>query len=387
MAYTITYTPPVYSSVHDSLVYTVSYPEHTSDPVTYPNYKFIGDVYIGAVLVARIKKVPDPITAIGIFDVGQIVRNYLTTVFNPSAASLVAQQMGDGVFSVSVQMKFGEEYAFTDTLNSVTDSARVFFNNYNGRLTGITSSLSSFTNKIATNRPLANQTFLTTPFNFISYFPIVGTGISIVVTPTGGGIAYSGTITPSASFVLQVINVSPVALNATQAGTITANTTSYTVVIGGQTFTFSLICEAQYTTYMVHFLNQYGGFESKLFTKVSRRTFDVTRKDFGKLPYTVDSGGIVTFKNANGVYNESRSAYSEQYKEKLQLNTDNLTDAEYIWLQDLILSPMVYIEQGGYFFPCVITDNNYEPKKNVNDDMSNLTINVEFGNQLNSQYR
>ncbi len=71
----------------------------------------------------------------------------------------------------------------------------------------------------------------------------------------------------------------------------------------------------------------------------------------------------------------------------MTLNSDLLTDAEYIWLQDLILSPMVYIEDSGYFFPCVITDNDYEPKKYINDDLSNLVINIEFGKQQNAQYR
>jgi hypothetical protein len=56
-------------------------------------------------------------------------------------------------------------------------------------------------------------------------------------------------------------------------------------------------------------------------------------------------------------------------------------------LADLILSPMVFIEDGGYFFPCVITDTNYEVKKFINDDLTNLTISVEFGKQLNAQFR
>jgi len=386
MAYTITATPAAYSSAHDDLVYTVAFPEHTSDPVTYPNYKFIGDVYIGATLVARIKKVPDPVTAIGIFNVGQIVRNYLATVFNPGPG-IVCQQMGDGVFSVQVTMHFGEEYAFSGIADLVVDSARVFFNNYNGRLVGVSSSLTSFSDKVASNRPARLQTLLTSSYNFISYLPSSTSAVNFIVTPTGGGSTYSTTFTPSGANVMQVLNISPVAINAAQAGTINASTQYYTVQIGSQIYYVDLTCENIYTVNTIHFLNQYGGFESKLFTKVSRKTIDITRKDFGKLPYTVDSAGLVTFKNSNGVYNENRSVYAVQFKEKLLLNTDNLSDSEYIWLKDLILSPMVYIEDGGYLFPCVITDNSYEEKKFINDEMTNLALNIEFGNQLNSQFR
>lgn len=150
---------------------------------------------------------------------------------------------------------------------------------------------------------------------------------------------------------------------------------------------FNIRCECVYEVFTIHFLNKYGGFESKSFDKVSRKTVSIERKDFGKLPYSVDLSGVVSYSNTNKVYNESRSVYSSQYKEKLVLNSDLLTDAEYTWLQELVLSPLVYVEDNGYFFPVVITDNNYEQKKYVNDELTNLVLTVEFGEQLNTQYR
>jgi hypothetical protein len=384
---TILATPPSFSSLQDDLVYTVSEPTHTSDPVLYPNYKFIGDVYVGSTLVARIKKVPDPITQIGIFNIGQIVRNYIATTFNPAAGAIVAQELGDGQFSLSVTMKFGEEYGFTAFFALVADSSRTYFNNYNGRLIGATSSITALANKIATNQPTTANLLLSNSYYFISYFTTNTVGISYTVTPSGSGSGFSGTITPSVSNEMIILNLSPIALNAAHPGTINAATTSYTVQVGSQTYTFKIFCEPQYQTYMIHFLNQYGGFESKVFSKVSRKILEIQRQDFGKLPFTVDASGVVGYKNANGVYNESRSVYSSQYTERLTLNSDLLTDQEYRWLSDLILSPMVFIEDGGYFFPCVISDTNYEPKKFINDDLTNLTMNVEFGKQLNAQFR
>lgn len=386
MAFTITAVPATYSSVHDDLVYTVAFPEHTSDPVTYPNYKFIGDIYIGGNLIARIKKIQDPVTGIGIFNVSQIVRNYLTTTFNPTANVIVAQELGDLVFRVGVTMHFGEEYNFTSFLDQVVDSERTYFNNYNGRLKGATSSISLLLNNIASNRPRTAEVLRTTAYSFLPFFATSGMAPVFEVTVHGGGVTYSTVLAPTA-LDMMVLNVSPVAINAVAPGTITAATDYYTVNINGQLIRYDIICEAQYTTSMVHFLNQYGGFESKLFSKVSRKTFDITKKDFGKLAYTVDGSGVVTYKNANGVYNESRSIYSSQYKEKLSLNSDLLTDGEYTWLADLLISPMVYIEDGGYLFPCIITDTSYEPKKFVNDDLTNLTLNIEYGTQLSAQYR
>lgn len=387
MAYTIKAVPPQYSSVHDNLIYTVAYPERVADPVTYVNFKYIADVYVNGVVVATIRKVPNPSTGIGIFDIGQTVRNYMALAFNPGTG-VVAQQLGSTEFYLTIQVKFGEEYNYNSTFDLLIDSARVFFNNYNGRLIGVTSSLAPLTNKVVSTRSLnGNTTLLTSPYNFISYFPIVGTAVNFIVTPTGGGSVYSTTFTPSAANVLQVLNVSPVAINAASPGTINASTTSYTVQIGSQTYTFEIICEPLYTVYPVHFLNKYGGFETKLFSKVSRKTYPVKKSDYGKLAYNVDSNGVVTTKNSNGVYNETRSVYASQFEEKMVLNSDFITDQEYIWLAELVFSPMVYLEDGGYFFPVKITDSNYEPKKVINDDLTNLTINLEFGNQLNTQYR
>lgn len=386
MALVITATPAAYSSIHDDLIYTVSETVKTIDPVTYPNYKFIADVYVNAVLVARIKKIQDPVTGIGIFNIGQVVRNYVSTKFNPAGNVVVAQQLGSGEFSLSVQVKFGEEIDYEPTYDITVDSARLFFNHYNGRLVGVSTVLAALANKVASDRPTIGHVLSTSTHSFVPYFATSGSAVDFIVTPTGGGSTYSTTFTPTAN-AMEVLNVAPVALNALQAGTITSSTRSYTVQIGSQTYTFKVICEPIYTPYTLHFLNQYGGFESKIFSKVSRRMVEVSKKDFGKIPYTVDGSGNVAFRNSNGVYNETRSVYSSQYVEKMTLNSDLLTDGEYTWLEELIVSPLVYMQDGAYFYPILIKDSNYEPKKVINDDLTNLVINIEFGNQLQAQAR
>lgn len=387
MAYSIQATPAAFSSANGDLIYTVADTVKVADPVTYPNLKFIADVYVGATMIARIKKIPDPVTGIGIFNIGPVIRSYLNAIFDPVINTLVAQELGVGAFNLVVTLKFGEEYAFTDNLNLVVDAPRTYFNNYNGRLIGITSSLVGLTDKVISNTPLIKQTFLSSSYNFLPYFPTTTAPVNVTITPFGGGAVHVLSFTPSAANNLQLLNVSPVVLNALHPGTISAATFMYTVQIGIQTFTFNVICEPMYRPYTIHFMNQYGGFDSKIFPKVSRKTFDITKADFGKLPYTVDGSGNVSYKSANGVYNENRSTYSSQYKEMLQLNSDLLTDQEYAWLSDLLLSPLIYIEDGAYLFPCVITDTNYEPKKAVNDDQTNLVINIEYGTQLNAQFR
>lgn len=382
----LTDAPSNYSSIHDDLVYVV-YDAKSGDSTTYPNYKYIADIYVNGTLVATVRKVQQPTTGHGIFSIGNIIRNYIATTFNPSPSVLVSQKLASTDFFLNVVVKFGEEYNYTSYYDELVDDSRIFFNNYNGRLVGTTSSLTSKTDKLATNNNLSGKVLLSSSFYLVPYFPTSTSAVTVNVTPNGSGSSFSTSFTPTAAYELQVLNLSPVALNAIHAGAIASDTTSYTVTIGSQTYIIKVICEAMYSTYMVHFLNRYGGFESFLFPKVSRTKYKIEKKDFGKLNYTVDGSGIIQTKNTNGVYNENRSVYSVQYDEKLTLNSDLLTDSEYTWLADLILSPMVFIQDGAYFFPVVISANDYEPKKAVNDDLTNLTIEIEYGQPLNAQYR
>lgn len=378
-------TPGQYPSAHEDLIWTLSETVKTVDPVTYPNYKFVADVYINSEKIATVKKVQDPETGIGVFNLTEIVRNYLTTVFDPTADSLVAQQFGEGQFRVEVTINFGEEYGYVVYPDIVTDGPRSIYNNYNGRTIG--SSLVSKANAPATNQPLKVKTSLLSEYLFLPVFTLAATGRNISVSPTGGGTPYNATFTPTETNTIQLLNISPGTLNTLQPGTITTNTRFYDVTVAGKTFRVHVDCSPQYELHTLHFLNQYGGFDSVQFSKVSRRTYKIDRKGYGRLNYQVGVDGSVSYQSGNNVVYESRSVYASQGTEKMQLNTDILSDAQYVWLKELLLSPMVYIEDGQFLIPCVITNTDYDERKSINDDLTNLVIDIEFGKPINAQYR
>lgn len=189
-------------------------------------------------------------------------------------------------------------------------------------------------------------------------------------------------------YKMQLFDASPAPINLLYPGLITDYIKYYTVQIGSTSiYRFDLVCEPRYDVYTLHFLNQYGGYESRLFSKVSRKRIEVEKKSFGKLPYTVSDAGVIQYHNSNNVYNEQRSVYFSQFTEPWTLNTDILSDDEYVWLQDLIVSPEVYLEQDGYFIPVNIIANNYEKRKQINDKLTNLTLEIEFGETYNAQVR
>jgi len=412
MAITIQNTPGSYLSVHDDIIFTVVDIVKASTPLTYTDYRYICDIYVASTLVASLKSYPNPANKCGVFNVSNILRNYVAATFNPTAATVKAQEMGLDEFRIVATMKFGEEYGGTSYTNLTVDSARTYYNHYNGRLLGVVTNLSGIIDMPVSAQPSDTSlstvaekfpVFTNAVNHYVPYVHSTSSAYTIRVKSYSDADALLTTqditVTPAAANNLISNNISPACINAAFANTInTAVASYYTVqfvtanIVLDRILKFKLVCEAKFTVHSIHFLNRYGGFETRQFTKVSRKVIDINRSEFGRLGYTMDSSGVVTYKNANNVYNEQRSVFHAGYKEKMVLNTDILSDNEYLWLADLILSPLVYIEQADvngtiYFVPCVITGNDYEFRKRVNDTLTNLTINIEFGERYNSQFR
>lgn len=387
MAIVINTAPGSYYSAQGDLIFVVYEATKANDPVIYPDYKYVADIYIGSTQVARLKKVPQPDNKRGVFNIGDIIRSYVSANFNPIAATLKAQELSLAEFFIKATVKFGEEYSFVTYTNLTVDSERTYYNHYNGRLIGANTILPNYAALVASSRPLTTPVRRNATNCFIPYFATSSGSLAVEFKAYDEGNNLTGTDTTSVTVTtandMVMINVAP-----PRSSVILTTTKYYTVKIGSTSlYTFVLTCEPRFDTYTIHFLNKLGGFETREFTKVSRKSLAITKTDFGRLPYTIDASGNVAYYNGNNVYNETRSTYASQFTEKLTLNTDILSDSEYTWLAELVVSPLVYIENGSYFIPVAITGNNYDFHKVVNDKLTNLTIDIEFGEQFNAQYR
>lgn len=393
MALSILYNPGEYFGTHKDLIFTVLDSVKANNQDLYPNYKYVCDVYIGVVQVARLISVPKPDTKIGVFNIANIVRNYVANNFNPDPTSILAQTLGEGEFYVTTQIKFGEDYGFTTYTNILVDEERTYFNHYE------LGSIIAYADRPITTRPYATKVYRNSSFHFVPFMPSDDTQIDLIIRAYSKSGGLLGTSTQSftpetgSSNVQHLFNLSPTAINAASPGLISSAAAYYTVefnttnIVNDSVYRFDLVCEAMYTPYTIHFLNKFGGFESKDFTKVSRKNIQIERSSYGKIPYTIGADGIPKYANAGNVYNETKSVVAVQWMEKMTLNSDFITDQEYVWLGELITSPQVYIEIDGSFFPVAISGSNYEFRKVINDNLTNLTIDIEFGRQLNSQFR
>ena len=375
-------TPAQYSSVNDPLVYVV-YDAHAANPTTYPNYKYVGEVFINGVLVFTGKYFPNPVSNRGIIDVSSIVKEYITINFNPASSVITAQQLAEGQWSISVVIKIREEYSGTVGAVVLTDSTRIFFNHYNGRI-GTFTNLANYDDEILSNR--SNQIELTFagPNYFISYFAETTASFNVVIT--GGTSTRTKTITPAAANSAIVLNISPAAINAEYPGNFTSASTNYTVAVGTKTYNVKIVCNGMYTNYYVHFLNKLGAYDSFLFNKVSKKTFEIEKKSYQQLAYRVSGSGVVSIAQGNSLYRQ-KTEFAGKYRERLKLNSDFVSDQDYAFLSELVLSNDVYLEDSGKFYPVSITGTNYEFKEHIVDGLINVMVEVEFGGTYKTQFQ
>lgn len=378
--------PTDYSSVNSNLVYVV-YDAHATDGVTYPNYKYVGELWVDGVKVYTSRVFPQPDSLRGIFDFGNVVREYVIATLQPTGAGVEAQQLPAGQWvTQDVVVKIREEYGGAVGAVVLTDSARVYFNHYNGLYYDFTL-LSAYAEEILTTRPDKINITLPSANYFVPYFAETAGTFDVAVTDDQSNVNIF-TVTTSTDNVLVLLNLSPAAINSDYPGAITSATLWYDIAFssGGRGLRFELICTGMYKNYFVHFLNQFGGFETMLFNKVRRRSIDVEKKSWRQLPYRVSSAGVVSVKTGS-IMHSQQTTFASKYKEGLKISTDWLTDAEYTWLAQLVQSPLVYLEVDAVLYPIQITDTNYEPKENIVDSLQNLTIGTDFATMYKTQHQ
>lgn len=377
MAITINSQPESFGSFHDDM-WVVA----TSTNATTTNMKYVFDIRINSVLVARLRVFPDPTTDKGIVNIGNVIRNYWSSYFLPNTTrTLFSYNASGNIVTYTVQVGEDLNGTITTNLANFTASAWNFappaFRDWAGTY---------FVGKLddwLTNRDRNGLTVYGDEKIFCSYAPSVPNDASLAVTvnngvssTTGAGVLFSG---------LQILDVSPAAVNAYLGSTfITDATQSYTLTISADTIRVTRVC-TQYTPYSLHFLNELGGFDTFPFRLVNRQARQFDRKQYEQIGWAL-SGSVMTRSDANKRLQGGDIQFSTKQDVKYTLTSDYVNETDYNWLRELLASPEVYYERDGYYYPVTITEAGWQEKKRINDKLFNLTINIDIAT-VNSQYR
>lgn len=394
MAITINSSPNTYQSFHEDLWFVVS-----STNTAQTNFKYVFDVYINGTLVSRVKSFPQPSTGKGIFNAANIVRNYWSSYFKPSATAF--SYVGSDI-RINYVVKYGEEYGGTLYTNlSETDTDA--FNYYPNLLNGAAAYdgnwfENNYTYRLLTNRdPLNLTTRRTNGQCFVSLLnSSINTPINWNLDVTRYGNLTPSTVTGGNVSVSDyaMMDLSPASIN-TYLGTsfINSNTEYYLVEFnanGGAQFStrVNIICEPRYTTIPIHFLNSLGGYDTINFSLVNKESRSFERKSFEQMDWQL-SGDVMSrtdnFSRFNGGSVQFATAQTITYK----LTSDWLNLTEYNWIKELIGSPEVYMQDTTnlYYIPVKISTSSWTEKKRYADKVYNLELDIEFGSKAYSQYR
>lgn len=395
MAITVNSIPEQYASLHDDLWFVVDSTNKASS-----NFKYVFDIYVDAVLVARIKQFPDVSSTKGIFNAGNIMRNYAQSYFTPNTIQDLFTGTTNNIYK-QFTIKYGEEYGGV-TYTNLLEQTYVAFNFYYPDFYNPAQSptyFKSYLNKWLTNRDLSNVECAFTDKLHIGYMTASGVTTNVYPsvqlynedgTPNGSPVT-TGT-DPRDAFSL--LDISPAAINSWYGSTVIPSTAyAYGIKLhNGTSFgpetKVKLVCNPNYTPIALHFLNQLGGYDTMHFRLVNKESRQTESKQYegNKWRYNSSATAMRTYNDSN-VINPGATKYVVEHSTSYKLRSNYLNVTDYNWLAELIQSPEVYFEQGGYYYPIVTMTSNWEEKKRIADKMFNLELDVQIANKKYSQFR
>ena len=380
--------PSGYPSAQDNL-WSIAYSSNSGQV----DFKYVFDVFVDNVQLVRTKVFPEPSNGRGYFDAMPIVKNEITYAWfvprsaTDSEASWLTQS--DTLNEKIYQIRVGEDYSGTTFLNLASGNVTAY--NYSAPLFKRRQiNIGQKLNNWISNRPLRIKA-KTTDKILIPLFGSTLININVEAFRINNTPAYpSGYSYPtSVSKKYNQIDIGVEAINRISFSNYSFNLIGSDVAYylvnmqnSGATIKSSIIrvdidCNPMYTPINLYFINAFGMFDTARFNLASRLTMDVERKTFEQRNYTLNNT-TVDYYDANNVYNESKINYGSKTNHSYKLTMDYPSDAEYIWLAELIVSPQIYAEIDGNYYPVSIKSNNYEYSTYTNNRLKALEIDIEL---------
>lgn len=375
--------PSGFPSAQDNL-WSIAYSSNSGQV----DFKYVFDVFVDGVQLVRTKVFPEPSNGRGYFDAMPVVSNEITYAWfvpkNTTQGFPLTQS--DTLNQKTYQLRVGEDYSGTTYVNLVSGNVTAY--NYSAPLFKRRQiNIGQKDGNWLTNRPLfikAKRTdkilipFFDTSFHF--YPKVKSYNSSNVLIGTFTDSYFEFYKYNQVDIGVEAINKYCTFLSVAQI--ITNATAYYTVQMQIASTVSSIIrvdidCNPMYTPINLYFINAFGMFDTARFNLASRLMMDVERKTFEQRNYTLNNT-TVDYYDANNVYNESKINYGSKSNHNYKLTMDYPTDAEYQWLAELIVSPQIYAEIDGNYYPVTIKSNNYEYSTYTNNRLKALEIDIDL---------
>lgn len=394
MAITINSTPNNYQSAHEDLWFVVS-----STNTAQTNFKYVFDVLINSTLVARIKSYPQPTTNKGLFNASTIIRNYISNYFKPDTSATLFTYVGSDI-RIPFTIQFGEEYGgvlYTNLSNGNYHAYNYYPNILNGLGAFNGTWYDDYKAQLLTKRD--QQNFITRRTNGRCFVGLLNTALNTSknwrfdVTRYNSGTATTDSSAGNTAVTdFALLDLSPEAINDYLGSSFITSATDYYILEAYENsasqwaIRVNILCEPRYEAIPVHFLNSLGGYDTINFSLVNRETRNVERKSYEEIEWQYGSNSMDRVNSYN-VFNGGSKQFATAQTITYRLTSDWLSLTDYTWIKDLIGSPEVYMEQGGYYIPVKVNTSTWTEKKRYADKIYNIELDIEFGSKAYSQFR
>lgn len=404
MAIIINGTPNAHTPAYNAVEFVV-----ISDNIAETNFKYIADIYIGSDIL-RVSASLDPVYNTGIFDIGRIIENYITSDINKDLNQF---QQNLNSYS-SYYIKFGEEYGTTPVVYpSLTTSSTYYawnaiweflpFRAYSNTLGQSEYKFKQELTepKFLTNRPSSGVI----RYNEDAWLYLTSDSDDDVEKCRVKTYDVNNNLLQTVDYLNDFYNdgsvnskfmrlsVGTSNLNSIHSSGITAGAQPIIVSSGtpvhhytvsallganeyenSQTFVIDTNCTKN-TEYRFHFLNRLGGFDSFTFYRGGTKNSRINRDSFTKNPNASASASSYTYNTQD----RGMSDYNVSISDSITANSDWVSEATLIWLEELLTSTEVYIDDSTYGLVAVnITNSGHTFKTEAQDKVFNLKIDFRY---------
>jgi hypothetical protein len=385
MAITVRQQPANLFPAYNDAVYIV-----TSSNVAQPNFKFVADIYVNSVKVDRMLIPPHPTELSGKVNVSPLLESRVSVDINLSDNRILPNTNS----YVQYEVKFGEAYGSSGTIvypNLTTISGKYLWNAVLDYPTFCNYASGDYIGNFLTENPYVksgmelmvddNAWLYWNNFNLDTSYVKVMTYDSLdtlldtfkidnkyttsrfLRMPTG---PYNILNIPDAQFTL---GIQPILTGAESYYTVQTFDSSNVGISGEARYNIVDNC-SRYEKRRLQFLNELGGYDTFNFTLVSKETMDIERSMFKK-----DLGSYgASYSFVNSPNDRAYSQYHTRIKDKVSIQSDWVTEDQLAWLEQLVTSPDVRLDDGLYLIPINITNTSFEKKKVVNEKLFNLQL-------------
>ncbi len=121
------------------------------------------------------------------------------------------------------------------------------------------------------------------------------------------------------------------------------------------------------------FMNNYGKYDYFTFLGASKKNTDIKRNNYKSDSYKWSTSGYL-----GNARNRGTTQFETVLNDTINVQSDWITEAQSVWLEQLVTSPDVYVYSGSDLIAVNIIDSSYQTKYEASEQLFNLSLSFKY---------